>query len=499
MLQLKDLHVLILGLGESGLGMARWCAMHGAQVTVADTRDAPALLSQLQQDCPQAQFVSGPLNQDLIEGKNIRAVFKSPGLTPSDVSDVWRASEEIGLWMGTELTLFQLALDDLQQTQQYKPQILAITGTNGKTTVTSLTGQLFERAGKKVAVAGNIGPTLLDTLRLSLEDLPQVWVLELSSFQLNDVKQFEPTTATILNITQDHLNWHGDMAAYAQAKSNIMGTHATLVLPVDDALVMKMLPSKEQIKKKQKAIRTWIGYGADLPKRAGDYGLETVNGVTWLVRAHEPDETRKRRRYEEEEEIYIQRLMPTEALRIRGQHNALNALAALALACTTGAALGPMLFGLREYRGEPHRLESIAVINDVEYFEDSKGTNVGATVAAIQGLGMDRRLVVILGGDGKGQDFSTLASPISRYARAVVLIGRDASLIQDACSQTSVKMQHASSMQEAVEMASELAQTGDAVVMSPACASFDMFDNYEHRAQVFCDAVHSLALAEGTA
>jgi UDP-N-acetylmuramoylalanine--D-glutamate ligase len=499
MLQLKDLQVLILGLGESGLAMARWCVMHGAQITVADTRQELALLSQLKQDCPQAQFVSGPLNQELIEGKSIRAVFKSPGLTPADVSGVWNAAEQIGLWMGTELTLFQQALDDLQQSQQYTPQILAITGTNGKTTVTSLTGQLLERAGKKVAVAGNIGPTLLDTLRITLEDLPQVWVLELSSFQLNDIKQFKPTIATILNITQDHLDWHGDMASYVRAKSKIMGTHATLVLPVDDELVMKLLPTEEQIKKKQKTVRHWIGYGADVPKRAGDYGLETVNGVTWLVRAHEADETRKRRRNEEEEEIYIQRLMPADALRIRGQHNALNALAVLALACNTGAALGPMLFGLREYLGEPHRLESIAVIKDVEYFEDSKGTNVGATVAAIQGLGVDRRLVVILGGDGKGQDFSPLSSQISRYARAVVLIGRDASLIQEACSPTSVNMQHASSMQEAVEMASQLAQTGDAVVMSPACASFDMFDNYAHRAKVFCDAVHALALAEGTA
>jgi UDP-N-acetylmuramoylalanine--D-glutamate ligase len=193
----------------------------------------------------------------------------------------------------------------------------------------------------------------------------------------------------------------------------------------------------------------------------------------------------------------MQRLMPAEALRIQGQHNALNALAALALASHTQANLGPMLYALREYRGEPHRVESVAVINGVEYFDDSKGTNVGATVAALSGLGAQRKLIVILGGVGKDQDFSPLASPMSRYARAVILIGRDAPLIKAALGNTAVTFLDAGSMQEAVSLASGHALAGDAVLMSPACASFDMFDNYEHRAKAFCEAVQALALEEG--
>jgi len=230
--------------------------------------------------------------------------------------------------------------------------------------------------------------------------------------------------------------------------------------------------------------------------RPGDFGIEVTNGMTWLVRALEADETRRRRK-DEAEEIHIQRLIPADALRIRGRHNAVNALAALALAASAGCALGPMLYGLREYRGEPHRVESVAILNEVEYFDDSKGTNVGASVAALQGLGADRRVVIILGGEGKGQDFGPLAAPVARFARAVVLIGRDASLIREALSGTGVVLQDATDMVDAVAQAAILAKSGDAILLSPACASFDMFDHYEHRAQVFCRAVAELAETAG--
>ncbi|MEY3445965.1 MAG: hypothetical protein RIR45_720, partial [Pseudomonadota bacterium] len=216
----------------------------------------------------------------------------------------------------------------------------------------------------------------------------------------------------------------------------------------------------------------------------------------WLVRALEADETLKKRRGDEEE-IHIQRLMPADALRIRGRHNASNALAALALCAAAGCALAPVLFGLREYRGEPHRVEPIGILNGVEFFDDSKGTNVGATVAALRGLGEGRKVIVILGGEGKGQDFSPLAAAVSRYARAVVLLGRDAPLIRDALAQVEVPLVDAASMESAVAQANQRAHAGDAVLMSPACASFDMFDNYEHRAQVFCAAVRALALDAG--
>lgn len=498
MSRLQDTSVLILGLGDSGLAMARWCVRAGARVTVADTRAEPPQLAALRTDCPTATFVHGEFSASLVEGTDIRAVFKSPGLTPEQVAPVFGAANATGLWTGGELSLFMQGLEALQVSQAYAPQVLAITGTNGKTTVTSLTGQLVERAGKTVAVAGNIGPTLLDTLaaHMAAETLPQVWVLELSSFQLDGIDGFTPTMGTVLNLTQDHLDWHGAMPAYVGAKARIFGAHgleaAPMLLNRDDPLVMAMLPAL--VKGKQQ--RSYVTFGIDVPTRPGDWGLESVNGMTWLVKALEADETRRRRK-DEAEEIYIQRLMPADALRIRGRHNAANALAALALASAAGCLLAPMLYGLREYQGEPHRVQSIGIVQDVEYFDDSKGTNVGATVAALTGLGSERKVVVILGGQGKGQDFAPLAAPVERYARAVVLIGEDAPEITVALEGCHVPCIQATSMQEAVQLAASRAHAGDAVLMSPACASFDMFKNYGHRAEVYCAAVAELAHSAG--
>jgi len=559
MRHLKDLHVLILGLGASGLAMARWCGRHGAKVTVADTREAPPQLATLRDELPDAVFVGGPFSAALVEGTPIRAVYRSPGLSPETVALVVNAAKAVGLPVGGELDLFARALADLRivevadvaeaidaveepaealpteetetavredveaaesaepvatpdedddsfaplpeviipppEPKGYTPAVLAVTGTNGKTTVTALTGQLVERVGKTVAVAGNIGPTLLDTLsaRMDAETLPDVWVLELSSFQLDGVEGFEPTAATALNLSQDHLDWHGDMAAYAAAKARVFGKKGTMLLNRDDDAVMAMRPAPVKLPKGQVA-RTVITFGADMPKRPGDYGIERLHGMAWLVRALEADETQKRKRgaAPEEEEIFFQRLMPANALRIRGRHNALNALASLALATAAGCQLAPMLYGLREYRGEPHRVEPVAVVDEVEYFDDSKGTNVGATVAALVGLGEERRVVVILGGEGKGQDFAPLAAPVREYARAVILIGRDAPLIEAALASTGISMQSAASLPEAVAMAAGRAQPGDAVLLSPACASFDMFKDYAHRAAVFCEAVEAL-------
>ena len=493
---LSGQRVLILGLGASGLAMARWSVRCGAErVVVADTRAQPPQLTTLAQEQPQVVFVPGAFTAALVDEHAITAVYRSPGLSPESVAPVVEAAQARGVPVGGELTLFSNALRAMAASHRYQPAVLAITGTNGKTTVTSLTGQLVAHAGKTVAVAGNIGPTLLDTLaeHIDAATLPQAWVLELSSFQLDGVTGFEPTAATVLNVTQDHLDWHGSMAAYAAAKARIFGNTGLMILNRDDAGVMQMLPAPVRVKLQKPQLREHVTFGGDMPRRPGDFGIEVVNGMAWLVRAQEADETRKRSRAVVEEELHIQRLMPADALRIRGRHNAINALAALALAAAAGCPLAPMLFGLREYRGEPHRVEPVGIVNDIEYFDDSKGTNVGATVAALQGLGADRRIVVILGGDGKGQDFAPLAVPIARYARAVVLIGRDAPLIRAALADTGVQLVDAADMPEAVRAATQRAHTGDAVLMSPACASFDMFKDYAHRAEVFCAAVRALA------
>ncbi|MDQ7745013.1 UDP-N-acetylmuramoyl-L-alanine--D-glutamate ligase [Hydrogenophaga pseudoflava] len=583
---LQDQHVLILGLGISGLSMARWCVRHGAQVTVADTRANPPSLAALRAECPSADFVAGAFDESLLARAAWNLIARSPGLPPEQLAPAREWALAHGAAFVGELDLFAQALCDLSQREvlPYRPKVLAITGTNGKTTVTSLTGLLLQRAGLRVAVAGNIGPALLDVLSAALDaeregealdapraaeaereaaaqapaaapmdaapapetaepqnetetaepseagaeeegptllvpppppepeppHLPQAWVLELSSFQLDGTAggpwDRVPTAATVLNITEDHLDWHGSMAAYAQAKAAVFGARALMLLNREDPRVSAMAPGMVTVKisgrNRQQPARPWTSFGLDTPVRAGDWGIESVNGMDWLVRALALDETRQRGRGQDaDEEIYFQRLMPVDALRIRGRHNAANALASLALATSTGAPLAPMLHGLREYRGEPHRVEPVAILDDVEYFDDSKGTNVGATLAAIRGLGVDRRLVVILGGDGKGQDFSPLAEPLARHARAVVFIGRDGPKIREqiaaALLQAEVPMDEVATMPEAVQQSARLAKAGDAVLMSPACASLDMFRDYKHRADVFIEAVRALADERG--
>ncbi|SDM25374.1 UDP-N-acetylmuramoylalanine--D-glutamate ligase [Oryzisolibacter propanilivorax] len=500
---LQGQQVLVLGLGDSGLAMARWCARCGAAVTVADTRAAPPQLAALQAELPQARFVAGPFCAALGEAEGLTAVYRSPGLTPVEVAPVLEAAGQRGIRAGGELDLFSEALTRLRAACAYAPAVLAVTGTNGKTTVTALTHHLLQHAGRNAAVAGNIGPSLLDTLseRLDAGDLPDAWVLELSSFQLDAAHGFEPGAATVLNLTQDHLDWHGDMQAYGAVKARIFGQQALMVLNRDDPAVMAMLPAPERVagargRPATLVRRAHVTFGADLPRRPGDFGIEVAGGMAWLVRAHEADETAQRGRAARagtQEELHLQRLMPEGALRIRGRHNATNALAALALAQAAGCPLSALLYGLREYRGEPHRVEPVAIVQDVEYFDDSKGTNVGATVAALNGLGAEHRLIVILGGDGKGQDFAPLAAPLARHARAALLIGRDAPRIRAALQDCGVPLMDAATLEGAVRQAAARAHAGDAVLLSPACASWDMFNGYAHRAQVFRDAVQALA------
>jgi UDP-N-acetylmuramoylalanine--D-glutamate ligase len=488
---------LVLGLGDSGLAMARWLADEGFDLRVADTRAEPPQRAALAAHCPSADFVGGALSQSLLDGVELVAI--SPGLAPTlpDVAALLKLAKTGKIEVVGEIELFARGLARLKAERGYAPKVVGVTGTNGKTTTTRLAGLLLERSGIAVAVAGNIAPAVLDVLRDALagDGLPEAWVLELSSFQLATTRSLECDAAVVLNVTQDHLDWHGTMEAYAAAKARIFSPRTIQVLNRGDERVMAMVRKSAEV----------VTFGTDAPSGGNSYGLLLDNGITWLAWAEDLSPPGRRRRTSPElpappPEIHLHRLMPTDALQIRGRHNAANALAAVALARAVGCPLGPLLHALRSYRGEPHRAEPIATVGGVEYVDDSKGTNVGATVAALDGLGGEgRKLVVILGGDGKGQDFGPLVDPIVRHARAVVLIGRDAPAIREVLERGApgVPVHGAAALPEAVEMAAAAAREGDAVLLSPACASLDMFRNYVHRSEVFAGAVRELAAEVG--
>jgi len=510
---LKDAPVLVLGLGDSGLAMARWAVRAGAAVQVWDSREVPPQAAALAEQVPAARLLSGALDAAAFE-PSLR-VLKSPGLAPDDarIAPFLTAVKARGASVVNELDLFVQALAELRASRDYAPKIVAVTGTNGKTTTTAMAALLIERAGKRVQVAGNIGPTMLQTLAdaLDADALPEVWVLELSSFQLDGVDGFEPSAATILNVTQDHLDWHGSMAAYGAAKARVFGERAVMVVNRDDPAVEQLAAAARASRPAPKLARGRVArpverrivrFGLTMPQAAGDFGLAVENGMAWLVRAMPADEGVRRagRLAAPAEEIVVQRLMPADALRVRGRHNAANALAALALATAIGCPLAPMLHGLREYGGEPHRVEHIATLDGVDAFDDSKGTNVGATVAALNGLGDDKapgKLVVILGGDGKGQDFAPLVEPARRHVRAVATIGRDAAAIEAVLTPVGVPIERHATLESATRWSFAQAHAGDAVLLSPACASLDMFRNYGHRADVFIAEVQAIAAEHG--
>ena len=487
---------LVLGLGESGLAMAQWLVRCGARVRVADTRTEPQRLHSLRTAVPGVEFVCGEFTDALLDGVDF--VTLSPGLAPQrELRAIVPSAREKNIPVWGEIELFAQALADLKAERGYAPKVIAITGTNGKTTVTSLTGLLCQRAGLSTRLAGNISPAALDVLREALEQdtLPEAWILELSSFQLHSTFSLEADAATVLNVTQDHLDWHGDMASYAFDKSRIFGANTVRVLNRDDIAVMRMTSESAPV----------VTFGASAPEKADDFGLLNERGMLWLTQStagEGSDKKLKKNEVAAPVECIVNRLMPADALHIRGVHNATNALAALALCRAIGLPMAQLLHGLREYKGEPHRVELVSAIDGVDYYDDSKGTNVGATVAALNGLGKafggeNQRIVLIAGGDGKGQEFAPLAEPASRYVRSVLLIGRDAPKLREALEPSGVDLVDCRSLPEAVQRAAALAQAGDAVLLSPACASLDMFSNYAHRAQVFCDAVRELALAKG--
>jgi UDP-N-acetylmuramoylalanine--D-glutamate ligase len=521
-LSVEPTRFLILGLGESGIAMAKWCLRHGAQTRLLDTRERSTLNEKQRAQLSELEFAGltdmhfGSWDASMLD--RIDVIGISPGLAPiaEPAQSILAAAQEKGIPVWSEIEFFARGIAALERESiaeavdhegwTYQPKVIAITGTNGKTTTTALVGQLCERAGKIVAVAGNISPAALDKLMAYLDsadglhDLPELWVLELSSFQLHFTYSLNPGAATVLNLSQDHLDWHGDMQAYATAKAAIYGPSSICIVNRDEVELNRLLSS-------QLEDRQIIHFGSNRPDEPGSFGIERdpqAGGIDWLVWAEvdedaELEKPKRRRKVvaAEAEPIRLKRLIPADALRIRGKHNALNALAALALARAVGLPLNKLLHGLREYRGEPHRVQSVAVIRDVEYVDDSKGTNVGATVAALNGLGDtagSKKIWLIAGGDGKGQDFSPLFDPVQRFAKGILLIGKDAPLIHDALQATGVALECCETIAVAVKTASERATSGDVVLLSPACASFDQFKDYVHRAAVFVSEVEELGM-----
>jgi UDP-N-acetylmuramoylalanine--D-glutamate ligase len=460
-MDLSGKHVLVLGLGESGLAVARWCDRQGAEVRVLDTRVDPPYLKELRESVPTAEFYTGSMNEGfdkhLLAGVDLMVI--SPGLSAGTMAVIH--ARALGLPVVGEIELFAWGLETLGVRRD--TQVIAITGTNGKTTTTSLVGHLCRAAGRATGVGGNISPAALTALLAAQDEgqLPQIWVLELSSFQLETLESLDAEAATVLNVTDDHLDRYIDLDDYAQAKARVFFGKGVQVLNREDARVKHMAIAGRPI----------ITFGLDAPGDEGDFGLRQNRGESWIVRGD-------------------QFLIAVSDLPIAGLHNAANAMAALALCAGIGLDPVALLPALRQFRGLPHRVERVAEIDGVTYYDDSKGTNVGATVAALQGMG--RKVVIILGGDGKGQDFSPLKQAVAEHARAVILIGRDGPLIGEAIAGCGVPVDTAVTLPEAVQKSAVAARHGDAVLLSPACASFDMFKSYEHRARVFIETVRSM-------
>ncbi|MGE0082185.1 MAG: UDP-N-acetylmuramoyl-L-alanine--D-glutamate ligase, partial [Thiohalomonadaceae bacterium] len=375
-------------------------------------------------------------------------VVLSPGIA-ADTPAV-PAARAAGVPVIGDIELFALAAD---------APVVAITGSNGKSTTTTLVGEMAKRAGKDVRVGGNLGTPALDLLEGGRPDL---YVLELSSFQLETTYTLDCAAAVVLNLSDDHLDRHHTLLEYAAVKQRVFHGNGVMVVNADDALSVAMADARRRV----------VRFSLPAPRQARDFGVRAVNGREYIVHGE-------------------QALMPCDEVRIPGRHNLANALAALALGEAVGLPMDAMLATLREFPGLAHRCAFVAEIDGVRYYNDSKGTNVGATLAALAGM-PGTKVVLIAGGEGKGQDFRPLAPAVAVRGRTVVLIGRDAGLIEQALAGAAPVL-HAGSMEEAVRSAKASARPGDVVLLSPACASFDMFRNYEHRGDVFCAAVQGLA------
>jgi UDP-N-acetylmuramoylalanine--D-glutamate ligase len=509
---------LVVGLGESGSAMARWLSFKGASIRLADTREVPPGLEQLKEKIAvldvalghttQLSVVLGAFNDALLDG--IDVVAWSPGLSIEigESGDFYRSILAREITVIGELDLFAQAIADLGVASGYYPKIIAVTGTNGKTTTVRLVNHLCEAAGKTVIAAGNISPSLLDALfgAMQSNSLPEVWAIELSSFQLALSKTFSPSVATVLNFSQNHLDWHATEQSYDAAKRKVMGSDSALntgPLNLANAPIAttRVINRGQSMQLHETAPGIVLSFGTDQPSQVGEFGLVRDGGLMWLAQGLNEDGAplpaaplrlgaKRPRKLAVPQEVVIKRLMPADALKIRGRHNQLNAMAALALCTAVGIPMAAMLHGLRSFEGEPHRCQLVRILNDIEYYNDSKATTIAATVAALSGL--DKPSLLIAGGKGKGQDFSALAQAVREHAKAVLLIGVDAPLLEAALQDTGVELIRCSSLDDAVEKAYKKVRPGEVVLLSPACASLDMFANYEARGYAFVAAVEAL-------
>jgi UDP-N-acetylmuramoylalanine--D-glutamate ligase len=446
----QDRNVLVLGLGETGLSCVRWLARHGARVAAADTRAAPPALGALRAEHPQLRVALGPFHEDLLAG--VDTVAASPGLALRE--PVLRAAAARGIEVVGDIEIFARALAGRPGVR-----VVGVTGTNGKSTVTALAAAMGTLAGLKARAVGNIGVPVLDALgEAEAGAWPDLYAVELSSYQLETTRSLRLDAATMLNVTQDHLDRYDSIEDYARAKERIFMHCRRRVVNRDDAWSREM-----------RDAASW-SFGLGAPRDDTEWGLDPARRT--LLRGAQP-------------------LLAAARMAMPGLHNIANGLAAHALATAVGMGPEPLARALSEFKGLPHRVQPVAEAGGVRFYDDSKGTNVGAAVAALEGFTVP--VVLIAGGDGKGQDFAPLVPAVRAHARAVVLIGRDAEAIAAALAPAGVKLERAPTMEAAVQAAHALARPGDAVLLSPACASFDMFRNYGHRGDVFAVAARALA------
>ncbi len=470
---------MVVGLGASGRASAAYLLRAGWRVAVRDTREAPAGADAFRAAHPEVELHLGGLPDEAPEGTDL--IVMSPGVSPhaGAAAALCASAAEKGVPVIGEIELFAQHLAHLRRTRGYAPKVIGITGTNGKTTTTTLTTRILEAAGRNAVAAGNIGPNAVTEL-LKAEDagaLPDAWVLELSSFQLDTTHTLACDAAALLNITEDHLDWHGSMEAYAAAKGRIFAPSTVRVGNRDDALALE---TASRGLADAGLLRT---FGESAPAHPGEFGLAMAAHASqglWLASMDQM----------EIEVLYL----PESAMKLCGRHNAMNALAALALASAVGVERQPAVGTLHVYAGEPHRVELVRTVDGRDFIDDSKGTNVGAVAAAVRGLAAQgRRILILMGGDGKGQDFTPLAEVLRGRAAAAALIGRDADRIGEAISPAGLETAKLPTLEEAVEWLWTRSAKGDVILLSPACASWDMFRDYAERSERFRAAADRIA------